>query len=416
MYLLCIKRMNILANDKNERRWAIISLASVPLIMTLGNSMLIPILPLMEKKLEISKLQSSYIITAYSIVAIIFIPIAGYLSDRFGRKKVIVPALILTGIGGLIAGIASWKMDSAYGMILFGRILQGIGASGAMPIVLPLVGDLFKRDEDASATLGIIETSNTVGKVLSPILGSALTAIIWFLPFFSIPVFSAVSVLMIIFLIKKKDNEEEEPIPFKEYWQLIKEVFREHKRWLIAVFVIGAILMFILFGFLFYLSSILEDKFDIDGIKKGLLLAIPLLALSIASYVTGKKIKDNLSVMKWVTFIGIVLAGLSVSVISFLDHFVYLLVLFLICGFGIGMALPSLDALITKTFDKTVRGAITSIYSSMRFIGVAAGPPIIALLMKQHIFWMVGLLSLFALIAGVLAFRNIDPEEPASEN
>src|SRR5690625_1876567 len=178
--------------------------------MTLGNSMLIQILPLMEKKLYISKLQSSYIITLYSIVAIILIPIAGYLSDRFGRKKVIVPALIITGIGGLIAGLASWKMESPFAVILIGRILQGIGASGAMPIVLPLVGDMFHRDEEASATLGIIETSNTVGKVLSPILGSALTLIVWYMPFFSIPIFCLISVLLIIFLIKNDDEDEEE--------------------------------------------------------------------------------------------------------------------------------------------------------------------------------------------------------------
>ena len=405
-----------MANEKTDRRWAIVSLASVPLIMTLGNSMLIPILPVMEDKLEITKLQSSYIITVYSIVAIFLIPVAGYLSDRFGRKKVIIPALILTGLGGLIAGLASWKMDNAFTVILIGRILQGVGASGAMPIVLPLVGDIFERDEDASATLGIIETSNTAGKVLSPILGAALTAIIWFLPFFSIPLFSLVSVLMIIFLIKSKEGKEEAFMPFKEYVQLVGEVFREHKRWLIAVFIIGAILMFVLFGFLFYLSSVLEDKFSIDGIKKGLLLAIPLLALAVASYITGKQIKNNLRVMKWVTFIGIVLTGLSVSVISFLDHFIYLLILFFICGSGIGMALPSLDALITKTFDKTIRGAITSIYSSMRFIGVAAGPPVIALLMKQHIFWIVGILTIFAVIAGILAFRNIDPEQSVSDS
>ena len=209
--------------QSTEKRWAIISLASVPLIMTLGNSMLIPILPIMEEKLEITKLQSSYIITVYSIVAILCIPIAGYLSDRYGRKKIIVPALILTGIGGLIAGLASWKMDHAFSVILIGRILQGIGASGAMPIVLPLVGDMFRREDEASTTLGIIETSNTIGKVLSPILGSALTAIIWFLPFFSIPVFCAVSVLMIIFLIKEKRNQSEEPMPFKKYWGLIQE-------------------------------------------------------------------------------------------------------------------------------------------------------------------------------------------------
>src|SRR5699024_7374202 len=83
----------------------------------------------------------------------------------------------------------------------------------------------------------------------------------------------------------------ETPVPFKQYIKDIKDVFKNHKRWLIAVFIIGAILMFILFGFLFYLSSVLEDKFSIDGIKKGLLLAIPLLDLSIASYMTVNKIK-----------------------------------------------------------------------------------------------------------------------------
>src|SRR5690625_9470 len=354
--------------DKNRKQWAIVSLASVPLIMTLGNSMLIPILPLMEDKLDISKLQSSYIITVYSVIAIIFIPLAGYLSDRYGRKKILIPALILTGIGGFVAGMAAWKMSNAFTVILIGRILQGIGASGAMPIVLPLVGDMFHRDEEASATLGIIETANTVGKVLSPILGSALTAVIWFLPFFSIPVFCLVSLFMVIFLIREKNDSNEEPLNFKKYWGLIKDVFRAHSRWLIAVFIIGAILMFILFGFLFYLSSILEDTFKIEGIKKGLLLAIPLLALSIASYITGRKIKDNLQVMKWITFIGIVLAGISVAIISFTTHFIYLLIIFLICGTGIGMALPCLDSLITKSIEKSIRGAITSLYSSMRFI------------------------------------------------
>lgn len=393
-----------------DKRWVIVSLASIPLIMTLGNSMLIPVLPLLEKKLDITNLQSSLIITVYSIVAIVFIPLAGFLSDRFGRKKVIVPALIITGIGGLIAALASWKIDNPYGLILAGRVLQGIGASGAMPIVLPLVGDIFHSDKEASSTLGIIETSNTVGKVLSPILGSALAAVIWFLPFVSIPVFSAISVLLVVFLIKENNEENEEPLKFPKYWSLIKDVFKKHKRWLIAVFIIGAILMFVLFGFLFYLSNTLEDKFDFKGVKKGLLLAIPLLALAIASYVSGKKIKDNLVVMKWVTFVGIVLMGLSVAVISFMEHFIYLLIIFLICGTGIGIALPSLDALITESIDKTIRGAITSIYSAMRFIGVAAGPPVIAVLMKHNIFWIVALLSIFALIAGFLAFKNIDPE------
>lgn len=395
--------------DLQKRNWIILSLASIPLIMTLGNSMLIPILPEMEETLDISKLESSYIITAYSVIAIFFIPIAGYLSDQFGRKTVIMPSLIITGIGGLIAGWASWQMKDPFVMILIGRILQGIGASGAFPVVLPLVGDIFQDDKLASKTLGVVETSNTVGKVLSPILGAALAAIVWFMPFFSIPIFCIISACLVGFLIEKKEGGEKRTT-IKEYITLIQDVFASHRRWLIAVFIIGAILMFILFGFLFYLSSVLEDTFGYKGIWKGVLLGIPLLALSVASFVSGKVIKDHLTKMKWVTFSGIVLGGISVFVIPFMNHPVYLLSIFFICGTGIGMALPSLDALITNTLEKNVSGIITSIYSAMRFIGVAAGPPVIALLMKQHIIWMVGVLTIVALGAGILAYRNIDPE------
>ena len=105
------KKVEISQDEIDKKRWAIISLASIPLIMTLGNSMLIPILPLMEKNLDITTVQSSYIITLYSIVAIVLIPIAGYLSDRFGRKIVILPSLIIAGIGGLVSGWAAWKME-----------------------------------------------------------------------------------------------------------------------------------------------------------------------------------------------------------------------------------------------------------------------------------------------------------------
>ena len=395
--------------DQKTKRLAVLALAFIPFIMTLGNSMLIPILPLMEKEMDVTKLQTSYIITVYSIVAIFCIPIAGYLSDRFGRKKVIIPSLILTGIGGLVTGIAAWKMEDPYTVVLIGRILQGIGASGAMPIVIPLVGDLFKDNEEASATLGIIETSNTVGKVVSPILGSLLAGVIWFLPFLSIPVLSLIALLLIIFFIKN-NNDEEEPPSFKAYFKQIKDAFSEHKRWLFAVFIIGAILMFILFGILFYLSNILEDDFNHTGVKKGFLLAIPLLALAITSYISGKVIKDNLSLMKWLVFSGISLSGISVLFLFWFDHFIPLLIIFLICGVGIGASLPSLDSLITKTLDESVRGIITSIYSAMRFIGVAAGPPVVAALMDDKVNWLISLFIFVAVIGLVLAFFNIKPK------
>ena len=393
--------------NPSNQKWAVLSISSIPLVMTLGNSMLIPVLPVMENEIGISPFQSSMIITIYSIVAILLIPLAGFLSDHIGRKKVIIPSLIITAIGGLISAWAGWKMDNPYSIILIGRALQGVGAAGAFPIVLPLVGDMFKTDEEVSSSLGLIETSNTLGKVLSPILGSFLAGFVWFIPFFSIPIFCLVSILLMWFLVKTP-NKRQEPIPFKTFINNIKDTFKNNWKWLYAVFIIGIILMLVLFAVLFYLSDTFEKVYDIKGVKKGLFLAIPLGALCLASYITGKFIKENKVLMKWITFSGIVLLAVSIVMLSFSKAMWLMLTLFVLSGIGIGVGLPCLDAFITSGISKEERGTVSSIYSSMRFIGVAAGPPIMALMMKyteNSLFYILGGLSAIAAIATFIAIK-----------
>jgi MFS transporter, ACDE family, multidrug resistance protein len=393
--------------NPSNQKWAVLSISSIPLVMTLGNSMLIPVLPVMENEIGISPFQSSMIITIYSIVAILLIPLAGFLSDHIGRKKIIIPSLIITGIGGLISAWAGWKMDNPYSIILIGRALQGVGAAGAFPIVLPLVGDMFKSDEEVSSSLGLIETSNTLGKVLSPILGSFLAGFVWFIPFFSIPIFCLVSILLMWFLVKTP-NKRQEPIPFKTFINNIKDTFKNNWQWLYAVFIIGIILMLVLFAVLFYLSDTFEKVYDIKGVKKGLFLAIPLGALCLASYITGKFIKENKVLMKWITFSGILLLTVSIVMLSFSKAMWLLLTLFVFSGIGIGVGLPCLDAFITSGIAKEERGTVSSIYSSMRFIGVAAGPPIMALMMKHtesSLFYILGGLSAIAAIATFIAIK-----------
>lgn len=400
-------------NKPSNQKWAVLSISSIPLIMTLGNSMLIPVLPAMEKELEISPFQTSMIITIYSILAIIFIPIAGFLSDHIGRKKVIIPSLMITAIGGLIAAWASWKMNNPYWIILMGRALQGVGAAGAFPIVMPLVGDMFKTDEEVSSSLGLIETSNTLGKVLSPILGAFLAGFFWFIPFFSIPIFCLLSILLMTFLVKTP-NKREKPLPFKQFWNNIKKTFQDNGKWLYAIFIIGIILMFVLFAVLFYLSDTLEKVYDVKNVKKGLYLAIPLAGLCLASYITGKLIKENKVLMKWITFGGIVLLTLSIGALTFSKAIWFIITLFLLSGIGIGMALPCLDAFITSGIKKRERGTVSSIYSSMRFIGVAAGPPVMAIMMQHTENSLFYILSGLSVIAALATFLAIKPEKQAS--
>lgn len=88
--------------------------------------------------------------------------------------------------------------------------------------------------------------------------------------------------------------------------------------------------------------------------------------------------------------------------------------MFLVAGIGIGASLPPLDALITESIEKEERGTITSIYSSMRFIGVAAGPPIIAILMKNSVKTIFILLTALSIAAALATFIAIKPDKNGS--
>lgn len=390
--------------------WGLLSLSSVPLVMTLGNSMLIPVLPTIGSELQVSSFMVSLLITAYSVVAIIFIPIAGYLSDHIGRKQVIIPSLILAGIGGLVAGLAAWKIDQAYWVIFIGRLLQGIGAAGAAPIVMPFVGDLFKEKQEISEGLGLIETSNTFGKVLSPIFGALLASIVWFMPFFAFPIFCAISIIMICFFIQTPPKTKK-PKKFKQFIKQVKQIFKREGRWLYTVFVTGGVLMYILFGILFYLSTFLEDSHQIHGVRKGVILAFPLLALCLTSYAAGKGIGQDQLKMKWITVAGLSLLTLAVFVISFNKELYMMLTALFAAGIGIGAALPSLDAFVTEGIPAEQRGSISSFYNSTRFIGVAAGPPLFAIFMKgSHFFTFTGN-AVVVLLTIILVLWGIRPQK-----
>lgn len=326
-----------------------------------------------------------------------------------------LPCLVIAAAGGAVAGFASSFFKEPYALILAGRVLQGIGSAGAAPIVMPFIGDLFHNDEEVSAGLGDIETANTAGKVLSPILGAFLASWVWFMPFWFIPVVCLASFFLVLCFVPRPKENSTDTKSLKEFSKNVKHIFKREGRWLVSIFIIGGIIMFLLFGVLFYLSENLEKEYQIDGIVKGALLSIPLLFLSVSSYLAGKLIGNNKIRMKICVVIGMVLLVLSFGGLWW-NHSFYPLFLFMsIGGIGIGMALPSLDALITEGISKDERGTISSFYNSMRFIGVALGPPVFAYIMTnaERLIFIVSLLCSLAALALVLFY--IDPKENENE-
>ncbi len=365
---------------KNNKGMLIVAIGSVPLMMTLGNSMLIPILPEMKSSLNLSQLQVSLTITVFSIAAAIMIPIVGYLSDRFSRKIVIIPSLILFAGGALLAGLGAAVFSNSYTWIIIGRSLQGMGAAGGAPIAMALIGDLFRSGE-RSRILGIYEASNGLGKVLSPILGSLFALIVWHSVFFVFPVLSIISVILVWIFVKEKDNRQVPP-PFRKYVRGLLSVFKHEGRWLFTAYLAGGTCLFTLFGILFYLSDVLETTYHIDGVPKGLILAIPLLVMVTTSYITGSKIGSNLVKMKRLSILGLFLMTVSYSLLVMFEKLIPFLIILALSSIGTGLTLPCINSLITGAVGKERRGFVSSLYGSVRFLGVASGPPVFTRLME----------------------------------
>lgn len=386
----------------SERSTAVLAaLSGVPFVMVLGNSMIIPVLPQIGEALNISQFELGLIITLFSVPAGIIIPVAGFLSDRFGRKKIIIPGLIIYGVGGIIAGTSYLLLrENAYALMLAGRIMQGFGAAGTAPIAMALTGDLF-TGKDRSRSLGIIEAANGFGKVASPILGALVGLIVWYATFLFFPIVIIPVALGIWLLIKEPEgNRSSQAV--REYIHSIKALFEKKASMLLASFLAGTAVLLLLFGVLFFLSDYLETTYHLTGVIKGAALAIPVLFMSVTSFITGFFIKRKVVLMKWLVFTGLLLIVIAFAMLgTFQDTYLFFGMISL-AGVGTGLVLPCLNTIITSAVKSERRGLITSLYGGVRFFGVAAGPPIFGILMGVSLIAMFWTGAAIALIVGIV--------------
>lgn len=380
-------------------------LCGVPFIMVLGNSMLIPVLPQMKEALQISQFKVSLVITLFSVPAGLTIPIAGLLSDRINRKTIIVVSLLIYTLGAVIAGVAAILLqESAYTLIMVGRVLQGIGAAGTAPIAMALSGDIFTSNE-RSKVLGLLESSNGLGKVTSPILGSLIGLIAWWAVFFLFPLLCIPIALGIWFIVKEPQEKKKKPQSFSEYLKDLKTIFKHKGVSLLAAFFAGSTVLFILFGVLFYLSDHLETKYNITGVLKGVIIAIPVLAMATTSYLIGYLTQKKTTILKTLIVAGTIILAVAMAVVPFFKDNTYIMVLALVfAGIGTGMVLPCLNTLITGSCNIDERGMVTALYGGVRFFGVAGGPPLFGLLMERSVMWTFMFPAILAGFTSVISF------------
>lgn len=382
-------------------------LGAVPFVMVLGNSMLIPVFPQLKKAMDLTQFQVGLLITVFSIPAAIVIPFAGLLSDHIGRRKVIGPAMLVYGIGGLIAGGASVLLQDPYITIIVGRIIQGAGAGGTYLLAVALAGDIF-TDNERTQVLGILEAANGIGKVVSPILGAAVALLVWWAPFFVYGLLALPVAFFVWFSIDEPPMEKGRSM--KQYGRSLKNIFQKRGVPLTATYVAGMVSLFLLFGVLAFLSDELGARYDIAGFASGLVLAIPVGTMAATAYAAGTYFQEKLSMLKPVIIGAYVLAALSLGAAAMFTALIPFMAALAFLGIAIGAMLPAINMLITSAAGQEERGLVTSLYGAVRFIGVAVGPPTFALALEMGRGVMLGACAVLAALVGVLSWWLIAPD------
>lgn len=147
------------------------------LLITMGISSLIPILPALATHFGIALEDSWRIIAAFALPGLVFTPFVGVLADRYGRKRVLLPALLLFALGGFSCAFAD-----SYHELLFCRMLQGCGSAPIGLLYPTIIADSWTGEERVKA-MSYASMALGVGTAVSPALGGALGMISWRLPF-----------------------------------------------------------------------------------------------------------------------------------------------------------------------------------------------------------------------------------------
>jgi MFS family permease len=159
------------------QRRLLLMIYGLVLLVTMGISSLIPVLPLIASAFGLPPEDAWGVIVAFAVPGLIGTPFVGVWADRYGRKAVLVPALALFALGGLACLLAQ-----SYGQLLFCRLLQGAGSAPLGLLYPTIIADAWQGEERVRA-MSRAATMLGLGTAIGPALGGALAMLHWRLPF-----------------------------------------------------------------------------------------------------------------------------------------------------------------------------------------------------------------------------------------
>jgi DHA1 family multidrug resistance protein-like MFS transporter len=189
-------------------------------VVMLGYGIVIPILPFYIEEMNAGGTELGLLMASYAVMRLICGPVWGSLSDRLGRKPI-----LLIGISGYVVTMFWFGLATQLWMLFAARILSGILSSATAPTTLAYIGDSTPEKERGGG-MGLLGAASGIGTIFGPVLGGFLADASLATPFFVAAALALLSlILTAIFLpeslpaaARQKKGVEGKLIDLKIWW------------------------------------------------------------------------------------------------------------------------------------------------------------------------------------------------------
>ncbi len=334
----------------------------------MGVSSITPVLPLVASTFDVTVGRAALLITVFTLPGMALTPVLGILADRVGRKKVLVPSMLVFGVAGFACSLAE-----TYEQLLVLRFVQGTGAAAIGALNVTMVGDIFSGNQRAEA-MGYNSAVLSIGATLYPAVGGALALIGWYAPFY-LPLLAVPVAFVIIF--KLHNPEPGQNGRFMQYLRNVVSNMR-HSR-LLLLFTATTASFILLYGpVLTMVPFLIAERFTDSSLYIGLMLAAVSISNGLTAINAGRftRVYKPESMIKLSYFMYVA----AMALIPFMPGLLWLLIPILIYGMGQGLNLPVLITMIAGEAALGNRAGIMSLNGMVIKISQTVAPVVVSLI------------------------------------
>ncbi|MCO1574154.1 MFS transporter [Crossiella sp. SN42] len=344
----------------------------------------VPLIPEIAQSTGTEARLGGLLVTMYALLFALGAPFFGAMSDRIGRRAVLVIGLAVFAVGNALTGAGT-----SFTFLLVVRAVSGLGAAMIMPSVYAMISDTYPFEKRGKA-IGVVVAGLLSASVLGAPLGSYLAHLTdWRSTFYLIAGVSAVALVTALVLLPAMTSPHQEQRiktgVLGAYLGLVKTAMKTPAlRFLLVASLLWSAA---LYGMFSNIGVFYSETFGFNEAQTGLTI-MGSGAGSMAGALLGGRIADRFGKGKVMVIAALVAAAGVISVPLIGDHVVPVIIAFVIWGTAVGVGQPCLTALVSELRPEA-RGTALALNSSAQYGGMMIATALAAVLLEQGVDWPV---------------------------